>query len=124
MHLGDGVKKSSRRSLKSKEAVRQIFTLKIILVYVQCSQKFIWNGHNLWTVGGAQCAQFVVSIHFDLSRHFKVCLTDRLASLNVCVLISFFVLEDKDWVLYVLRHVLGLEMMLNTLFRSHPPFGK
>ena len=35
--------------------------------------------------GGDQCAQFVVSIHFDLFRQFNVCLTDRLASLKVFV---------------------------------------
>ena len=92
MNLGDGVKTSSRQSLKSKEAVRQIITLKIILAYVKCSSKFIWNGHNLWTVG-AQCAQFVVSIDFELSRHFKVCLTDRLASLKVFV--DFFLCFGK-----------------------------
>ena len=90
--LGDGVNNYSRRSLKSKEAVRQIFTLKIILVYVKCSLTSIWNGHKLWTVG-AQCAQFDVSIHYDFSRHVKVCLTDRLASLKV--LVEFFLCFGK-----------------------------
>ena len=35
----------------------------------------------------------VVSIHFDLSSRFV--LTDRLASLNVCVMVPFFVWKTR-----------------------------
>ena len=64
----------------------------------------------MWTVG-AQCAQFVVSIPFDLSRHFKVCFNGQTGIIECLCGFPFFVFGRQGLGLICFVTCLGLKLM-------------